>query len=349
MAGGRAARDRPGRGAPAEAAGLLEIGARVRFRHPLVRSAAYRVATAPDRQQVHEALAEATDPELDPDRRAWHRAHAAERPRRDGGGRARALRRPRQRARRRRGGGRVPRAGGGADAGSRPGAVSARWPPRRRSSSPARRRPRSSSWPPPSCARSMTLQRARLARLRGEIAFALSRGQRRSAAAARGRPRAGDARSRAGAGDLSRGARSGDLRRAGWTPPAAYARAAEAARAAPPAPHAPRSLDRSSTAWRRGSPRDPAPARRSLRRAIDAFADEALDGTPSGRCAGSGLSPVVLSMAVFELWDDERSRRSPPARCDWPATPARSPCFPSRFRTSRACTSTRASSRRRPR
>jgi DNA-binding CsgD family transcriptional regulator len=64
-------------GAPAEAAGLIEFGARVRFRHPLVRAAAYRAAALPDRRTVHRALAEATDPEADPDRRAWHRAHAA--------------------------------------------------------------------------------------------------------------------------------------------------------------------------------------------------------------------------------------------------------------------------------
>jgi DNA-binding CsgD family transcriptional regulator len=64
----------------AEAAGLLEIGARVRFRHPLVRSGVYRSATPADRRQVHWALAEATDPELDPDRRAWHRAQATTRP-----------------------------------------------------------------------------------------------------------------------------------------------------------------------------------------------------------------------------------------------------------------------------
>ncbi|GAA1269161.1 LuxR family transcriptional regulator [Pseudonocardia aurantiaca] len=64
----------------AEAAGLIEIGARVRFHHPLVRSAAYRAASPGDRQDVHRALAEATDPESDPDRRAWHRAHAAMKP-----------------------------------------------------------------------------------------------------------------------------------------------------------------------------------------------------------------------------------------------------------------------------
>ena len=61
---------------PAAEAGLLEVGARVRFRHPLVRSAAYRAASLPGAPTVHRALAEVTDPELDPDRRAWHRAHA---------------------------------------------------------------------------------------------------------------------------------------------------------------------------------------------------------------------------------------------------------------------------------
>ena len=63
--------------APAEGAALLEIGARVRFRHPLVRSAVYRAASPRDRQRVHEALAEVSDPEVDADRRAWHRALAA--------------------------------------------------------------------------------------------------------------------------------------------------------------------------------------------------------------------------------------------------------------------------------
>jgi len=63
--------------APAVEAGLVEFGARVRFRHPLVRSAAYRSASFPERQKVHGVLAEVTDPQVDPDRRAWHRAQAA--------------------------------------------------------------------------------------------------------------------------------------------------------------------------------------------------------------------------------------------------------------------------------
>jgi DNA-binding CsgD family transcriptional regulator len=62
---------------PARDADLLEIGARVRFRHPLVRSAVYGAASLNDRQSAHEALAEESDPEVDADRRAWHRALAA--------------------------------------------------------------------------------------------------------------------------------------------------------------------------------------------------------------------------------------------------------------------------------
>jgi DNA-binding CsgD family transcriptional regulator len=63
--------------AAAESAGWIGLGDRVRFRHPLVRSAVYRSATLSDRREAHQALADATDPDLDPDRRAWHRACAA--------------------------------------------------------------------------------------------------------------------------------------------------------------------------------------------------------------------------------------------------------------------------------
>jgi DNA-binding CsgD family transcriptional regulator len=61
-------------------AGLLEFGARVRFRNPLLRSAAYWSASAEDRREAHHALAEATDPLLHPDARAWHRGQSTANP-----------------------------------------------------------------------------------------------------------------------------------------------------------------------------------------------------------------------------------------------------------------------------
>ncbi|MGE5800634.1 MAG: AAA family ATPase [Gemmatimonadota bacterium] len=69
-----------GAGRPAENAGLIELGVRVRFPHPLVRSAIYVASSPSDRRDVHQALADETDPVLDPDRRAWHHAHAAASP-----------------------------------------------------------------------------------------------------------------------------------------------------------------------------------------------------------------------------------------------------------------------------
>lgn len=81
---------------PAEADGLLELGLQVTFRHPLLRSAIYRAATPNERRAAHQALAAATDPELDPDRRTWHRAHAIATPDEDV---ARELERGAERAR----------------------------------------------------------------------------------------------------------------------------------------------------------------------------------------------------------------------------------------------------------
>ena len=63
--------------APARSVGLLEVGARVRFGHPLMRSAVYGAGSVSDRQEVHRALADSIDGEVDPDRQAWHLALAA--------------------------------------------------------------------------------------------------------------------------------------------------------------------------------------------------------------------------------------------------------------------------------
>jgi DNA-binding CsgD family transcriptional regulator/tetratricopeptide (TPR) repeat protein len=68
---------------PAVEAGLVEFAGRVRFRHPLVRSVVYASASTLQKREVHGALAEVTDAQLDPDRRAWHRAHAVAGPDQD--------------------------------------------------------------------------------------------------------------------------------------------------------------------------------------------------------------------------------------------------------------------------
>jgi DNA-binding CsgD family transcriptional regulator len=62
---------------PARANGVFEMHPQARFRHPLIRSAVYSGASPADRRRVHEALAAASDPDRDPDRRAWHLATAA--------------------------------------------------------------------------------------------------------------------------------------------------------------------------------------------------------------------------------------------------------------------------------
>ncbi|MER6514974.1 AAA family ATPase [Nonomuraea sp. NPDC001636] len=69
-----------GAAGPAESAGLIDLGPALAFRHPTVRTAAYRAAPPEVRRRGHAALAEATDPDSDPDRRAWHRAHATAMP-----------------------------------------------------------------------------------------------------------------------------------------------------------------------------------------------------------------------------------------------------------------------------
>ena len=71
---------RPDGASLAAAEQFARIGATVQFQHPLVRSAIYRAASAEDRRLAHKALAQATDPDRDPDRRTWHEAQATEGP-----------------------------------------------------------------------------------------------------------------------------------------------------------------------------------------------------------------------------------------------------------------------------
>ena len=165
--------------APAAEAGLVEFGARVRFRHPLVRSAAYRSASLQERQAVHRALAEATDPQVDPDRRAWHRAQATPGPDEDiaaelerSAGRAQARGRPGRR-------GRVPGALGDPDGRSgAPRGADAGGP---RSSSASRRVRRGAGAAGRGGVRDARRVRyARVDLLRGQVALCLQRRERGS-------------------------------------------------------------------------------------------------------------------------------------------------------------------------
>jgi DNA-binding CsgD family transcriptional regulator len=286
---------------PAQSAGLLDISARVRFRHPLVRSAAYRMATAPDRKQVHEALAEATDPQLDPDRRAWHRAQAADRPDESVAG---ELERSAGRARGR---------GGVAAAAAflERAAELTPDPARRGGRALAAAQAKFESGAPDAALELLTLaescplddlERARVARVRGEIAFALRRGSDAPPLlldAARALEPLDPALAReAHLSALGAAMFSGRLAAAGGV-----RKAAAAARAAPRV-EAPRSIDRvldgMATRFTEGAGAGAAP----LRLAVESFRAEALDGHAEAM-RWLQLSPVVLSMTVFELWDDD--------------------------------------------
>ncbi|MET7479346.1 AAA family ATPase [Streptomyces sp. NPDC005648] len=63
---------------PAVTAGVLDRDTPTAFRHPLIRSTVYAAAEPGERRRVHAALAAVCDPVRDADRRAWHRAEAAE-------------------------------------------------------------------------------------------------------------------------------------------------------------------------------------------------------------------------------------------------------------------------------
>ena len=161
--------------AAADTDGLLAIGASVTFRHPLVRSAVYRAASPEDRQAVHRALADATDPEVDPDRRAWHLAQATPGFDEDV---ASELERSAGRAQAR---------GGLAAAAAfleraaaltpEPSRRASERSPRHRPSTKPARSTRRSDWLPSQKSGPLNeLQRAQVELLRGQIAFALNRG-----------------------------------------------------------------------------------------------------------------------------------------------------------------------------
>jgi DNA-binding CsgD family transcriptional regulator len=296
----------PQAAAPAEAAGLIEIGSRVRFRHPLVRSATYRSADPTKRRDVHRALAEATDPHAEPERRAWHRAHAADRPDETVAG---ELERSAERAQRR---------GGVAAAAGFLERAAALTP------DPARRAARALAaaqamfkagapdvagdlladveWGP-----SDELQRARAAWLRAQIMFTRSRGSDAAPllldAARRLEPLDNELAREAYLETLGAVIFAGRL---GGTPN--LQDAAEAGRAAPPAPEPPRLTDllldgvatRFTDGYIAGTP--------PLRRALRAFQHDA-EGGDEGIMRWLWLAcPVAPEPVAAELWDYETWR-----------------------------------------
>ena len=289
-------------GRPAEDAALIDLGIRVRFRHPLVRSAVYRAASAEDRQTVHRALAGATDPEQDPDRRAWHRAHAA-------AGLdesvAAELERSADRARRR---------GGvaGAAAFLERAAELTPEPARRGARALAAAQAKLEAGSPEAAEELLgtaeltpldELQRARLGRLRGRIVYALRRGgdappllldaaaqlERLDPAAAR---------------ETYVQAIGAAMYASGLHADPGLRKAAQAARNAPPSSQPPRSIDLildGIAMWFTERPTIGAPP---LRLAVQTFRNEALDGHEA-TMRWLSLYPVVLLMALFALWDDD--------------------------------------------
>ena len=291
---------------PAQTAGLIELAVRVRFRHPLVRSAAYRAAAVPDRQEVHRALAEATDAAVDPDRRAWHRAHAASGPDEDLAG---ELERSAERARAR---------GGVAAAAAflaRATELTAD-PARRGTRALAAAQAKFDAAAPDSASELIAsadiapldeLQRARLDRLRAEITFARTRGNDAPAllldAATRLEPF--DVR-------LARETYLEALRASIFVGRLGGARtmkdAAEAAHGARPGPGPPRAidllLDGLATRFTEGYAASVSP----LRRAFDAFWQE--DGPSEDDKRWLWLAcPVAPEPVAPDLWDDETWHR----------------------------------------
>jgi DNA-binding CsgD family transcriptional regulator len=288
--------------APAQAAELIALGGRVHFRHPLVRSAVYRAASVPERQKVHRALAEATDPDVDPDRRAWHRAYATA-----GLDEAVAdeLERSADRARR--------RGGVAAAAAFLERAAELTPDPDRRGAralaagqaklEAGSREAAEALFATAELSSLDEAQRALLQRLRAQIAFVFTRGSD-------GPRRLLDAARRLEALDPAL-ARETYLEALGAAMYAGRVNAdsgvlkvAEAARAAPAAPQPPRSIDPVLDGLARRCTEGPGAGVPPLRLALEVVMNEALDG-PEEIMRWLLLSPIVQSVTVFELWDDE--------------------------------------------
>jgi DNA-binding CsgD family transcriptional regulator len=288
-----------------EAAGLIDFSTRVRFRHPLVRAAVYREASAIERRDVHRALAAVTDPAIDPDRRAWHRAHSSSSPDEaiaielvDSAGRAQA------------------RGGLVATAAFLQRAASLTPEPARRA-----QRELAAAWvkrdagalesalallaaveagPPDE------LRAAEVAHLRGQIAF----DQRRDADAARllldaaGRLEGLDA-------NLSREAYLDALAAAIWASgpdaPDVVARVAQAARAAPPAAEPPRSVDLILDALVARLTDGYVAAAPLLNRALASVQVVNVDAEDVGRVLSLGGNRVS-SIIATEVWDFQAGR-----------------------------------------
>jgi DNA-binding CsgD family transcriptional regulator len=292
----------PADAAPAEAAGLVEIGARVRFRHPLVRSAAYRAATEPERRQVHAALADATDPQLDLDRRAWHRAHATAGP---DAAVADELERSAERARAR---------GGVAAAAAflQAAAELTADPADRGGRALAAAQAKFESGAPEAVQELLAvaetcpldgLQSARLAHLRAQIAFVFGRGSDAPALLLH-------AAAMLAALDpaLSRETYLEALGAAMYSgridADSGVVKAAEAARAAPAGPQPPRSSDLVLDGLAIRCTEGPGAGVPPLKAALQAYSSETLE-SHAEIMRWLLLSPVVQSMTVFELWDDD--------------------------------------------
>jgi DNA-binding CsgD family transcriptional regulator len=288
--------------APAQAAGLIALGARVWFRHPLVRSAAYRATTAHDRRQAHEALANATDARSDPDRHAWHRAHAADGP---DEGVAAELEHSASRA--------AARGGIAAAAAFLERATELTPDPGGRGARAlAAARAKFESAAPDAALALLEvaemcplddLQRARLARLRAEITFALRRGKD-APPLLLDAARQLEAIDPAAARETYVEAIGAAIYASRFYADSGVRKAAEAARGAPPPPQPPRSIDLildGMATWFTEPHSVGAPP---LRLALQAFRNETLVGHEA-TMRWLLLCPVVVAATMFTLWDDD--------------------------------------------